>query len=77
MTVETEILETVSHLPESLKNKLLDYAHHLLETYSGVEPEQIDTVQQKKKRCGFGILKDKIWMAENFDEPLEDLKEYM
>lgn len=24
-----------------------------------------------------GILKGKIWMADDFDEPLDDLKEYM
>ncbi len=26
---------------------------------------------------GFGCLKGKIWMSEDFDEPLEDFKEYM
>ena len=25
----------------------------------------------------FGCMKGKIWMAEDFDEPLEDFKEYM
>jgi hypothetical protein len=24
-----------------------------------------------------GILKDKVWMSDDFNEPLEDLKEYM
>ncbi len=26
---------------------------------------------------GFGSLKGKIWMAPDFDEPLEDFKKYM
>ena len=26
---------------------------------------------------GFGALKGKIWMSPDFDEPLEDFKEYM
>ena len=26
---------------------------------------------------GFGCLKGKIWMSEDFDEPLEDFKDYM
>jgi hypothetical protein len=26
---------------------------------------------------GFGCMKGKIWMAPDFDEPLEDFKEYM
>jgi hypothetical protein len=32
---------------------------------------------EKKKRGGLGILKGKIWMADDFDESLEDLKDYM
>ena len=26
---------------------------------------------------GFGALKGKIWMAPNFDEPLDDFEDYM
>jgi len=26
---------------------------------------------------GFGCLKGKIWMADNFDAPLDDFREYM
>jgi hypothetical protein len=29
------------------------------------------------KRNGYGSLKGKIWMAPDFDAPLEDFKEYM
>uniref|UniRef100_B8HJS6 DUF2281 domain-containing protein n=1 Tax=Cyanothece sp. (strain PCC 7425 / ATCC 29141) TaxID=395961 RepID=B8HJS6_CYAP4 len=77
MTVEAEIIETVSQMPESLKQELLHYAKYLFENYSQVEAAQADVGQPKKKRGGFGILKGKIWMADDFDEPLEDLKEYM
>lgn len=28
-------------------------------------------------RGGFGALKDKIWISEDFDKPLEDFEEYM
>lgn len=77
MTVEAEILETISQMPESLKQELLHYAKYLFENYSQAETEQPNAEQPKKKRGGFGILKGKIWMADDFDEPLEDLKEYM
>ncbi len=77
MTIETEILEMVSRMPESVKQEILHYAKYLFENYSQTEPEQADVEQPKKKRGGFGILKGKIWMADDFDEPLEDLKEYM
>jgi antitoxin (DNA-binding transcriptional repressor) of toxin-antitoxin stability system len=29
------------------------------------------------KRRIVGIAKDSVWMSEDFDEPLEDFKEYM
>jgi hypothetical protein len=31
----------------------------------------------QEKRDGFGIWKGKVWMADDFDEPLDDFKEYM
>jgi hypothetical protein len=33
--------------------------------------------QEQKKERGFGCLKGQIWMAEDFDAPLEDFKDYM
>lgn len=33
--------------------------------------------ESQPERGGFGALKGKIWMAPDFDEPLEDFKEYM
>ena len=34
-------------------------------------------MEKPTKRGGLGIWKGKIWMADDFDEPLEDLKDYM
>ena len=44
-------------------------------------PFEIDTVETatiKRPRSEFfGILKGKVWMADDFDAPLEEFKEYM
>ncbi|WP_026350620.1 DUF2281 domain-containing protein [Dyadobacter beijingensis] len=37
-------------------------------------PDQ-DIKPMKKRKAG--ILTGKVWMADDFDEPLDDLKEYM
>jgi len=38
----------------------------------------IDTKQRAMPlRGGFGIWKGKVWMADDFDAPLEDMKDYM
>jgi len=62
-----KLLELVSQLSEEEKIKLLN---ELEKTLS--QPGK-DT----RKRGGFGILKGKVWMADDFNEPLEDFKEYM
>ena len=34
-------------------------------------------VQEQKKEREFGCVKGDYWMAEDFNAPLEDLKDYM
>lgn len=77
MMSESEILEIFAQMPGVLKQEILHYAKYLVEKYSQTSEEQEELEQPKKKRGGFGILKGKIWMADNFDEPLEDMKHYM
>jgi len=75
MTVDAEILQTLVKMPEPLKKELLHYAKYLMENYSetgyDVKPPQ------KKRRSG--ILKGTfvLPLPDDFDEPLEDMKEYM
>jgi len=43
-----------------------------------IEKQAKNSTQEKPtKRGGLGIWKDKIWMSDDFDAPLEDLKNYM
>lgn len=108
MTIDTEILQTLTQMPEPLKQEVLHYAKYLIENYSknAVEkipkkrrlagsmkgtfklplPEDFDTpmelldAEQKatlEKKYGYGSLAGKITMSDDFDEPLEDLKDYM
>jgi hypothetical protein len=40
-------------------------------------PIEDEEVEPKKLRYGRGCMKGEIWMSDDFDEPLEDFKEYM
>jgi Protein of unknown function (DUF2281) len=73
MTIDLQIFQTVLKMPESLKQELLHYAKYLLEKYAKTEssPEQL------KQPHGYGSWAGQIVMSDDFDEPLEDLKEYM
>jgi Protein of unknown function (DUF2281) len=85
--VQAAILEKLEQLPEALQTEVLHYIEFLAEKYAKKIPTQVPLIEdeeqptgpesEKKKRGGLGILKGKIWMAEDFDEPLEDMKEYM
>jgi hypothetical protein len=83
MLVKDNILENLNKLPENLQVEILHYSEYLLSRYSQEKQtketsKDISSNQkQSKKRGGYGILKGKIWMSEDFDEPLEELKEYM
>jgi hypothetical protein len=75
MTIDTEILQTITQMPEPLKQEVLHYAKYLIENYS--ESQSGEEQLPKKRRSG--ILKGTfvLPLPDDFDEPLEDFKEYM
>ncbi len=70
--IQPVILEKLEELPESLQTEVLHYIEFLIE-------KQAKNLSQEKptKRGGLRIWKDKITMSDDFDEPLEDMKEYV
>ena len=51
----------------------------VLTTRLGAQPENVSKIQKKAVRPPFeyGSMSGKIWMADDFDAPLDDFKEYM
>ncbi|MGK7939198.1 MAG: DUF2281 domain-containing protein [Crocosphaera sp.] len=77
MNIDTEILQTVSIMPQSLKVELLHYAKYLIENYAQESLSKQEEKPVKKRRSG--ILEGTFILpfADDFDEYLEDFKEYM
>jgi len=79
-TVLENINKILENLPESTQIQVLNYLE-TLSSQNSLETHDINSVNTKeakpKKRDGFGIWKGKISMAEDFDKPLEDMKEYL
>jgi len=71
--LEREILKNIEKLPESVQQAVFDYTDFLVKRYAESSPRKGETA----KRGGLGIWQGKIWMSDDFDEPLDDLKEYM
>ena len=68
MTIETKLDANISKLPDDLKEQVNNYVEFLL---------QKEAAKKEKPIPMFGALKGMIVMADDFDEPLEDFKEYM
>ena len=67
----TLFLKQLEHLPAAQKQVLLDFADYLVRKYASIAP-------RKKKNRKAGTLKGNlVYMADDFDAPLEDFKEYM
>jgi hypothetical protein len=74
--VQPIILEKLEQLSESLQTEVLHYIEFLSERYPKTNS---DPIEPRAKRGGLGILKGTfvLPLPDDFDEPLEDFKEYM
>ena len=68
-----ELIATLNKLPESLQQEALHYAEFLAQKYA---TEQTQTSPPKKYRQA-GTMQGLIVMSDDFDAPLEDLKDYL
>lgn len=73
MNTELALWQVVISLPESLKTELLHYAEYLREKYPNDQQNQ----NKRETAYGYGSWAGQIIMSDDFDEPLEDLAEYM
>ena len=60
------------NLPDNYKTDVLDFINFL-----NYKINQKNNSEIPNLRDGFGCLKGKISMSDDFDEPLEDFREYM
>jgi len=72
--LETTILEHLQQLPESLQQDVLHYIESLLKQQAGINPLEATPPNRQQ---AFGIWQGKVRMSDDFDAPLDDLKDYM
>ncbi|NMF86388.1 DUF2281 domain-containing protein [Nodosilinea sp. P-1105] len=71
--LSTQIIETLDKLPPNIQAEVLHYAEYLASKYAETLPS--GTPPQKYRQAG--TMKGMFTMAEDFDAPLDDLKDYM
>ena len=65
---DIQLYNKITSLPEDLKKQVADFVESL---------EAKSHTKAEKKERKFGYAKDFFKMSDDFDEPLEDFKEYM
>ncbi len=76
---EQLILHQLFLMPETLKQEILHYILYLSTNYN---KQSFQVYQQNEpamafRKPTFGSAKDKYTLSPDFDEPLDDFKEYM
>jgi hypothetical protein len=72
--IQPVILEKLEELPESLQTEVLHYIEFLIEKHAKNSTEE----KQTNKRRVAGTMKGMfVPLPNDFDEPLQDMKEYM
>jgi Protein of unknown function (DUF2281) len=74
--VINSINSLLTTLPESLQIEALHYVEYLTSRRDRLPQDSIEPIALTQTRNGFGILKDKVTIADDFDSPLEDFADY-
>ncbi|MGB3189484.1 MAG: DUF2281 domain-containing protein [Limnoraphis sp.] len=78
MTLESTILKNISKLPESIKQSVLLYTEFLVSQYAKETTEEpVEAIPNKPRLAGSMKGTFVLPLPDDFDEPLEDFKEYM
>ena len=84
--LQPAILEKLEALPEVMQTEVLHYIEFLLQKHQKSRMKNLQelrqdlqglTEEEAEKRYGYGSMAGQIMMCDDFDEPLEDLAEYM
>lgn len=66
----SEVIQKIEMLPDSFLKSVSDYIDFLL-----VKAKHASEPKYNKNK--FGTLKGKLWIADDFDAPLDEMKDYM
>ena len=76
--MDTSILlyNKILQMPEDVKKEVDDFIDFIM-SKKGKENKFVETEKDEVNKRPFGILKGKIKMADDFDAPMDDFKDYM
>ena len=75
--IRETLLQEVSILPSVYCPEVLNFIESLKTNRQVSSEKEVQPEKPSKLPFGRGCMKGKMWMADDFDAPLEDFKEYM
>ncbi|MCL2088679.1 MAG: DUF2281 domain-containing protein [Oscillospiraceae bacterium] len=73
MSVKEQLISDIKLLPNHTLQAISIIVKEIVKFNIEEEKEKI----RRKRIESFGSMENKIWMADDFDQPLEDMMEYM
>jgi Protein of unknown function (DUF2281) len=73
---KAEILQKLDELPLEVQQEALSFIEMLVMQYATSSPG-LPLGDESPKRRLVGVWEGKVWMSDDFDEPLEEFKDYM
>jgi len=64
-------------LPEEVRTKVIAFIDSLMEQWGRKQKKDPRSKEPVKKRRIAGLMKGQIHISDDFDEPLDEFKEYM
>lgn len=77
MTLESAILKNIEKLPDSVKQAVFLYTEFLANQYANPSPETAASLPQNQPLAGSMKGTFVLPLPDDFNEPLEDFKDYM
>jgi prevent-host-death family protein len=74
MPVAVNMHEAKSSLSQLVKKA--EAGEEILIARNGVPVARLTGIKTSKPKLPWGVLRGKMWIAEDFDAPLEDMKDY-
>ncbi|MDR2541829.1 MAG: DUF2281 domain-containing protein [Treponema sp.] len=76
MNQQVELMKIIDRLPSHYLGEMIDFAGYLQHKALNGNKPLVDKVESLKERT-FGCAKGQFKMADDFDAPLDDFKDYM
>ena len=71
--ISPQLIATLDKLPSAIQTEILNYAEYLATKYT--QTPLLETSPHKYRQAG--TMKGMFVMTDDFDDPLEDLQDYM